>query len=146
MAPYFSRTTVRMSVDSLMFILLGPSQPFDQLLESLHGLRIDAVADSRSIHLSVDESRILQDLEVLRHRRLGQRKPVHDLTADAFTPLDQHAQDRDTRRVSQRLGETRKLVAASRVGVASRSRLGIGGDRRSCWLHGRAHRLSSIYD
>src|SRR5688572_16258404 len=55
------------------------SEATDESLEATHRPGLDAVAGSRTVHLASDQSRFLQDLEVLRDRGLGERQLVHDL-------------------------------------------------------------------
>jgi hypothetical protein len=116
MAPYFSRTVLRTSVESSSVADEGfeglslmtfscRSQLLDQRLEFSDGFRVDAVTDARRVDLAADQARLLQHLEVLGHGRLGQGQVVDNDAALAVTALDQHAQNGDPGGVGQGLGE-----------------------------------------
>lgn len=60
-----------------------------------HGqfLRIDAVTHLGAIYFPLHQSRLLQDLQMLRNRRLGQRHLIDDLSTNTRTATDQQTQN-----------------------------------------------------
>ena len=78
---------------------------------------IDAVADPWTVDLAPHEAGLLELLEVLRDGRLGERKLVHDLPADARVATQQQPNDRDASGMAESFGEPRELlVGGSLVG------------------------------
>lgn len=92
-------------------------------------LRLDAVADPRPIHFTVDEARLFQNLEVLGDRRLRQRQLVDDIATDAGVLADQDANDLHARRVPEGLRQRGELL----VGLLS-----LDGTEVHRMLRGRA--------
>src|SRR5512140_3469314 len=87
----------------------------DERLEPAQGRRLEAVADMRPVDLSPDQASILQDLEVLRDRGLGQRQLVDDVPADAGVPPRQEPEDLHARRMPDRLAEAGELLVGLRT-------------------------------
>lgn len=65
----------------------------DQRLELLQRFRVDAVTDFGPVDFALHESGLLQNLQVLRNRRLGQRQLVNNFAADTALATDQHTHD-----------------------------------------------------
>ena len=62
-----------------------------QLLEAREHLGVDAIADARPVFAADDEAGFAQDLEVLRHRGLGQGQLLEDVARDAGVLFDEQA-------------------------------------------------------
>ena len=90
-------------------------QACDEGFQTPEDVRLDAVADARSIDFPADEPGVLQDLEVLRHGGLRERKLVDDVAADAGVAADQEPQDLDAGRVADRLAQNRELLVRFRA-------------------------------
>lgn len=86
------------------------SQTGHQRLEPFELFRIDAVTDLRPIDFSLNQSRLFQDFQMLRHRRLSERQTVHDFTANAGLSTDQQPHDLDARGMSDCPSQFGKLV------------------------------------
>jgi len=100
----------------------SPLEASDEGLQATEDVRLDAIADPRTVDLAADETCLLQDLEVLRHRRLRERQLVDDVTADARLPADEETQDLHARYVADGLAEERQLL----VGLDALDRTEIG--------------------
>jgi uncharacterized Fe-S cluster protein YjdI len=65
----------------------------------------------------MDQTRLAQYLQVLRHRGLGEGKLIDDRPGHALLALEQEAQDLDARRMTQRLGQARELLVRIERGI-----------------------------
>ena len=57
------------------------SEPPDERSQATERVRLDAVANPRPVHVAADEPGVLEHLEVLGNRRLGERQLVYDVAA-----------------------------------------------------------------
>ena len=80
--------------------------------------RFDAVTDARTINLTADESGLLEHLEVLRDGRLGERKLVHEVPADAGRPVHKYPENPYSGRMRDSLSQHRELL----IGLATLDR------------------------
>src|ERR1035441_760130 len=76
---------------------------------------VDAVADSRTVLIAADQSRILENSQVLGDRRLGQRKFSNNLAAHPGFPPRQHAENPHPRGVTEGLGQFGELFVSLRT-------------------------------
>jgi hypothetical protein len=74
-------------------------------LEAAECAGLHAVADARAVDIAPDQAGVLQDLQVLGHGRLGERKLVHDVATHAGLPPDEETDDLDPSRVAQGPGQ-----------------------------------------
>jgi hypothetical protein len=95
----------------------------DERLQATEGAGLDAVTDARTVDLTAYEPGVLEHLEVLRDRGLGERQLVYDVAADAGLATDEQAKDLDAGGMAHRLGEHRQLL----VGIVT-------FDRTKVWL------------
>ena len=72
----------------------------ERLAQRGDAVRIEAVAGVAAVDLATNQSGFLQDLEVLRHGRLGERHHLHHLATYAAAAARQRAQDLEPRRMS----------------------------------------------
>jgi hypothetical protein len=86
------------------------SQRRDQGLGPTQCVLVEAVADPRTVHGAPNETRLFEDLQMLRDRRLRQRKLVHDLPAETLTSSGEEPKDLHPGRVAECLGEPGKFL------------------------------------
>lgn len=114
-------------------------QASDERLDATKRSGVDAVADARAVYVATDETCILEDLQVLRDSRLGERQLVHDIAAYAHILADQNAEDLHAGGVSNRFGEPRELIIG--FGALDRAEVHVIRVWRAAALwHGPAHR------
>jgi hypothetical protein len=82
-------------------------------LEAAECAGLHAVADARAVDIAPDQAGVLQDLQVLGHGRLGERKLVHDVTTHAGLAPDEEAHDLDPSRVAHGLGQGRQFLVGA---------------------------------
>ena len=97
----------------------------DELLELLEPFGSDAIANAWAVDFALHEPRVLEHLQMLRHRRLRERQRAHDLAADALTFLGELPEDRDARGMPERFRHLGELL--------------VGGGDRVFRSPGRAH-------
>src|SRR5205823_1598632 len=81
----------------------------EKRLEALQGLGIRAIADARTVDLAFQQPRVLQHLEVLRDGGLRERKPPHDVPANAPPAPPEQPEYGRPGGMTERLGEPRQL-------------------------------------
>jgi len=89
---------------------VGLLQASDERSQPTERTGFKAVADARTVDLSADETRILENLEVLRDRRLRERQLVDDVPADAGIRPGQESEDLHAGWMPNRLAEGRELL------------------------------------
>lgn len=114
-------------------------QPADERFEAPQCARLDAVTDAWPIHVATDEPGLLQDLQVLRHGGLRERKLVHDVAANAARPPREKAKDLHASGMAERLGEHGQLLVG--LGAFDGAQVRLIAGRGAAGLHGsRTHR------
>jgi hypothetical protein len=73
----------------------------DQLLELRHGLLVNAVANAGPVDFTLDETRLFENLQVLRDGRLCQGHLVHYLSTQTCLALKKQQHDADSCRMGQ---------------------------------------------
>src|ERR1035437_1362589 len=86
-----------------------------QGFESSKRVVVDAVADSGTVLVAADQSRILEDSQVLGDRRLGQGKFSNYLTTNPRLFLRQHAENAHPSRVTDGLCQLGELFVGLRT-------------------------------
>ena len=81
---------------------------------------VHAVPYPESINRAMDESPLAQDLQVLGHRRLGQRELVEQFTPKTLLTFEEMAQDPHSCRVTQRFGQASELEVGLELGIQRR--------------------------
>jgi hypothetical protein len=82
-------------------------------LEAAKYAGLHAVADAWAVDVPPDQARVLQDLQVLGHGRLGEGKLVHDVATHAGFPPDEETHDLDPSRVAHGLGQGRQFLVGA---------------------------------
>jgi len=118
----------------------------DEGLEAPEDVRLHAVADARTIDLAADEPSALEDLQVLRHRRLRERELVHDVATDAGVAAHEKPQDLDPGRVADGLAKDRQLTIRRLALHGPQIRFPLRMRRGRAKYFGRGGHESYIYD
>ncbi len=81
----------------------------EKVVELGEAVAAGAVAGAQPLDLADDEARVLEDLQVLRHRRLREPELVDELAAIAGVVREQQPHDPDAGRMAECLREQRDV-------------------------------------